>query len=209
MRTRLTATLLTGPAAVLAIGLSTAPASAVIHPPTYTANPGGAITATSGTIKLTDTTTNVVITCTSSNAAGHLPVFPASHVGHHFGTITALTFTSCTSPLGSITVTASAFNYHLNITNNAAGITHGNITGIHFTLSAPGCTATVDGTSATADNGTVQFTYKNAPINKLNILATGSNMHIYNVSGCFGLFNNGDTATPVGTYMLAPPQVIA
>jgi hypothetical protein len=43
---------------------------------------------------------------------------------------------------------------------------------------------------------------------QLTVLATGGNLHIYNVSGCFGLINSGDTATFGGSYQITPKQVI-
>ena len=82
------------------------------------------------------------------------------------------------------------FPWHLNAKTFSGGVTHGTITGIHATLSGPSCSAVVDGTSATANNGMVNATYTNST-GKLATTGTG-NLHVYNVSGCAGLINTGD-----------------
>jgi hypothetical protein len=50
-----------------------------------------------------------------------------------------------------------------------------------------GCSATVDGTGASANNGTVTAKYSNGT-GKLSTSGVG-NLHIYNVHGCAGLVN--------------------
>jgi hypothetical protein len=65
----------------------------------------------------------------------------------------------------------------------------------------------VDGTSAGADDGQVTDTYTNSTA-KMNILTTGGNLHFYNVSGCLGLFRNGDSVTFSASYTLSPAQTI-
>jgi hypothetical protein len=55
------------------------------------------------------------------------------------------------------------------------------ISGIHGTLSITTpitCSAEINGTSATANNGTVSATYSNKT-HTLTTLATGSNLHLY------------------------------
>jgi hypothetical protein len=42
----------------------------------------------------------------------------------------------------------------------------------------------------------------------LQILRTGSTLHIYSVQGCGGAFHDGDTASLSSTSMIAPLQTI-
>jgi hypothetical protein len=86
-------------------------------------------------------------------------------------------------------------------------VTTGTITGIDLVATATGCSATLDGTSGTADNGMVKGTYTNSTA-KLALLAAGGNLHAYNVSGCLGLINDNDPAQSSGTLTVAPKQTI-
>ena len=97
--------------------------------------------------------------------------------------------------------------WKLNASSFKSGVTTGTITGIHATLSGPACTATVDGTGASANNGKVKVTYTNST-GKLKVLASGGNLHVYNVSGCAGQINNKDATTFTGTYTVSPKQTI-
>lgn len=73
-------------------------------------------------------------------------------------------------------------------------------------VSGSGCTAVIDGTSGTASDGQVRFTYNG----RLAVLATGGNLHFWNVSaGCLGAFRTGDPATLSGTFTVSPAQVIS
>jgi hypothetical protein len=207
-RNRLTRRVLfTGAATAVAIGASAGVALAVAI--TFSIHPGGAITASAGTTKLTDTNTGSVLSCTSSKSAGTLK--SGSGIGGaNLGTIKTLTFSNCTGPLGlTFTVTNSHFPWTLSGAsyNSTSGVTTGHISGIHSVLSGPGCSATVDGTGATANNGKVKVTYKNST-HKLSVLAAGGNLHVYNVSGCAGLINSGDATTFVGAYTVSPAQTI-
>jgi hypothetical protein len=207
-RNRLTRRVLfTGAATAVAIGASAGVALAVAI--TFSIHPGGNITASAGVTKLTDTNTGSVLSCTSSKSTGTLK--SGSGIGGaSLGTIKTLTFSNCTGPLGlTFTVTNSHFPWTLSGAsyNSTTGVTTGHIAGIHSVLSGPGCSATVDGTSATANNGKVKVTYKNST-HKLSVLAAGGNLHVYNVSGCAGLINSGDVTTFVGTYTVSPAQTI-
>jgi hypothetical protein len=144
---------------------------------TWSAHPGGNITGTSGTTTLTDTSTGNKLTCTSSKATG-------------------------TVKTGTGPWKLNAVSY-----NSGTGATTGTITGIHAALTGSGCSAIVDGTSATANNGMVKGTYTNST-HKLKILTTGGNLHIYNVNGCLGLIHSGDASTYTATYTITPAQTI-
>jgi hypothetical protein len=80
------------------------------------------------------------------------------------------------------------------------------LTKIHGSLSASGCSATIDGTGAAAHNGMVKAKYTDGT-GKLKVLATGGNLHLYNVN-CFGVINTGDSVNFTTTYTLTPKQVI-
>ena len=60
----------------------------------------------------------------------------------------------------------------------------------------------IDGTSGTASDGLAKFTYTNSTA-RLRPLATGGNMHFYNVGGCAGLFNTGDPVTLSATFTMS------
>jgi hypothetical protein len=208
IRKRLTGSiLLTGATTALVIGVSAATAAAVTA--TWTVKPGGAITATAGKTTLKDTTTSQTLSCTSSKSTASLKS-GSGLSGTGIGSIKTLSFSGCTGPAGlTFTVTSGHLPWHLNALsyNATAGVTTGTITGIHATLSGPSCSAVVDGTGATANNGKVKVTYTNGT-GVLKVLASGGNLHIYNVSGCFGLINSGDASTFTGSYAVSPKQKI-
>ena len=80
------------------------------------------------------------------------------------------------------------------------------LTKIHGSLSANGCSATIDGTGASAHNGMVKATYADTGA-KLKVLAKGGNLHLYKVN-CFGVIHSGDAVNFTTTYTLTPKQVI-
>jgi hypothetical protein len=206
-RNRLTRRVLfTGAATAVAVGASAGVALAVAI--TFTITPGGAITAKAGTTTLTDTNTGSVLTCASSTSSGTLK--SGSGVsGANLGSITKLSFSNCKGPLNlTFTVANSGFPWTLSGTsyNATTGTTTGFINGIKSKLSGPGCTAFVAGTTATS-KGKVKVTYKNST-GKLTVLATGGNLHVFNVSGCAGLINSGDATKFVGAYTVTPKQTI-
>lgn len=173
---------------------------------TWTVKPGGAITAKAGTTKLHDKNTNQTLQCTSSSGKGS-----AKHGSGLSGTgiasITALSFSHCTGPLGlTFAVKTTHFPWHLNAASFSSGVTTGTITGIHATLTGVGCSAVVDGTGASANNGKVTAKYSNGT-GKLTTTGAG-NLHIYNVSGCAGLIHSGDASSFKGSYTISPKQTI-
>jgi hypothetical protein len=198
--------LFAGAATAAVIGLSAAPAFAAT---TWTVSPGGAITAKSGTTTLKDTTTGNSLSCKSSSTSATLKS-GSGLSGTDLGSITAVSFSTCTGPLGlTFTVTTKDLPWHLNATSydSSTGVTTGTITHIDATLSGPSCSADVDGTSANSHTGKVKATYTNST-GKLKILTTGGNLHIYDVSGCAGLINSGDASTFSATYTVTPKQTI-
>jgi hypothetical protein len=207
IRKRLTRRVLfTGVATAVAVGVSAGVALAVAI--TFTISPGGAITAKAGTTTLKDTNTGSVLSCASSTSSGTLKS-GSGVAGSNLGSITKLSFTNCTGPLGlTFTVTNSAFPWILSGTayNATTGVTTGFINGIKSHLSGPSCSADVAGTTATT-KGKVKVTYTNST-GKLKVLATGGNLHVFNVTGCAGLINSGDATQFTGTYTVTPKQKI-
>jgi hypothetical protein len=203
IRKRLTRrALFTGAATAVAIGATAGVALAVAI--TFTITPGGAITAKAGATTLKDTKTGSVLTCKSSASSGTLKK-GSGISGTAFGSITKLSFSSCTGPLGlTFTVTNSGFPWKLNGTSYKNGVTTGTITGVKSTLSGPSCSATVGGATATS-TGTVNVTYTNSTG---KLATTGGNLHVYNVSGCAGLINSKDPTTFSGSYTVTPKQKI-
>jgi hypothetical protein len=173
---------------------------------TWTVKPGGAITAKAGVTTLTDTKTGSKLTCQSSSGKGSLKS-GSGLSGTGIGSISALSFSTCTGPLNlTFTVKTTHFPWHLNALSFSSGVTTGTITGIHATLTGPGCSAVVDGTGPTADNGKVTAKYSNGT-GKLTTTGAG-NLHAYNVNGCAGLIHSGDTTSFKGSYTVSPKQTI-
>ena len=171
--------------------------------------PGGSFSGTTKQLTLKDAATDTVIACTSSSMTGtfkfgqQLP--PAGLAS--FSSVTLLT---CTGPGGkTFTVKTSASASHpwllngqsFDGTTNVPAVT---ISGIMATISAPGCSATVACPSSTAP-GTVEGTNPVVQIianleSNLSLGPSGGTLHVWNVSGCPGLFNSGDALTFTATY---------
>jgi hypothetical protein len=196
--------LITSAATAAVIGMAAAPAFATAT--TWTVKPGGATTGKAGTTTVTDVTAGQSVTCTSSTAKGTFKS-GSGLSGAGIGTIATLTVSGC-SVLGmnvSVTITGkmpvNALSY-----NKTAKTVSMSLTKIHGSLSTSGCSATIDGTGATAHNGTVKATYADTGA-KLHVLKTGGNLHLYHVN-CFHVINSGDSVNFTTTYVLTPKQVI-
>ena len=186
------------------MGMAVAPAFATAA--TWTVKPGGATTGKAGTTTVTDVTAGRSVTCSSSAAKGSFKTGKGLS-GTGIGTITSLTVSGC-SVLGmsiSVTITGkmpiNALSF--NATKKTVSMA---LTKIHGSLSANGCSATIDGTGAAAHNGMVKATYADVG-GRLRVLTTGGNLHLFNVN-CLGVINNGDSVTFTTTYTLTPKQVI-
>ena len=194
-----------GTAAALSLALGV-PSLAATLSVTWTVNPGGATTGAAGTTKATDVTSGLTITCTSSSLTGSLKS-GAGLPGTGIGTVTALNFNNCTVDGITLSLGSGPVSYAINASSYASGVTHGTISKIHFVISSSACNAVLDGTSGTANNGRVKFTFVNTT-DTLKILTSGSKLHVWNVSGCFGAVSNGDAANISASYKLTPAQVI-
>lgn len=205
MRKPFSAALLTLSAAALALGLSAASASAATAV-TWKVSPGGAISGSAGTTKVTDKTSGLTVTCTSSSVTGSLKS-GSGLKGTGLGTVTALNFSNCSVDGITLSLASGPVKYSVNFTSYKAGVSTGTISKIHFTISSSECSAVIDGTSGTAHNGKVKITYTNKTA-ALKILTTGSTLHVYDVNGCLGAISNGDAGNISGSYKISPAQTI-
>ena len=195
-----------GCAAVLAATVGGTSALAAV---TWTARPGGPISAKSGNLTVTDTRTGLMFTCASSMLTGTLKA-GSGLPGAGIGSITAASITECGS-LGSFSVTAGDLPWRVNFSryNATAGVVTGSISHVqlHVKGNAFSCHAVIDGTNGTASDGIVKFSYTNSSA-VLRAVPTGGNLPFYRIAGCAGLILPGDPATVRGTLAVSPKQVI-
>jgi hypothetical protein len=193
--------------AVLAVGMITAPALAAN---TWTVKPGGAGAGSSSNVALTDTKTGNPLP-TTCDAELKITLKSGSGLpGTSVGSVTSAAFSSCLWVLGLMpTMTASHLPWHLNAQSydSSTGTTTGTITGIHLSITGPSCSTVVDGTSANADDGQINFHYANGT-HKLTFPTGSGNLHYYQVSGCLGLVASGDPASLTATSTVTPAQTI-
>jgi hypothetical protein len=201
--------LIAGSAAALAAILG---ATAAFAAATWTIKPGGTISSTTTNVHFKDTTTGSIFTCSSVAFSGTLKS-GSGLSGSGAGSISAVTFTTCTSPLRhrrvavTFLITPKDLPWHVNFTAYSSGVAMGSISHMQIMLGGPSCQSMISGTSATANDGHVRFRYANGT-GRLTILTTGGNLHFYNVTGCAGLFHSNDPLTISGTFPLSPKQAI-
>lgn len=207
MRKRMRAILLTGTVAVLAVGL-TATSSSATTLSTWSVSPGGTIALKSGKVTFEDTTDFWSLHCTSSKAAGTLRK-GTTMPGYHLGVITSLTFTNCTGPgKARYTITASVpLILNGKAYDASKAVATLDIAGFRASFSATGCKGTLGGTSSTAKGGVIRVRYTDNT-GDLGATPNGDQLHSYGVTGCDGLFKNGDAFTLTGTYAVSPKQII-
>jgi len=209
MRARLSSLLVAAGTAAAAIVLSAASSSAVTATG-WSVSPGGSFTGKqSGKVTITDTVTKRSIVCATAAAAGRFRS-GTGLPGAGIGTLRSLSLTDCATGRGlAFTVTASALPWSLNADKYIPAITttYGTLTKMHLTLAATGCNATIDGTSATSDNGSVVIHIHNNP-SKLKLEAADGTLHAYVSGSCTGPFRNGDAVTLSSAYLLSPTQTI-
>ena len=197
-----------GAAAALSFTLGTTSSSATTARMTWTVKPGGAVTGSAGKTTLKDTKTGTTLTCSSSATKAKLK--SGSGLSNPLGKITSVTFSNCTGPGGLVftakTSASSTNPWPLSGSsfNSGTGVTTGKITNIKASISGSGCSAKVAGTTSSS-TGMVTGTYTNGT-GKLKV--SGGNLHIWNVSGCFGLIANGDPSSFSGVYTITPKQTI-
>jgi hypothetical protein len=205
-----TAIALAGTALATAIGFSAAPGFGAAAT-TWTISPGGAFTAKAKSATLKDVTASRELACTSSTLKGRLKS-GHGHSGASAGSVTGFTLTGCTVAHVAAKVTPGHLPWHLNLVSysSAKGVTTATLSGIHLAMSVPSlsCSAIIDGTKATADNGQLKLTYTNKT-HGLKTMVTGGNLHLYRVSsGCLGAISNGDSIAIITAYPVSPKQTI-
>ena len=209
MRTYLGSLLLAAGAAALAVALSATSSSAVTATG-WSVSPGGSFTGKqSGKVTITDTVTNRSVVCATAAAAGRF-MSGTGLPGAGIGTLRSLSLTDCATGRGlAFTVNAGALPWSLNADKYipAKTTTYGTLTKMHLTLAATGCHATIDGTGATSDNGSVVIHIHNTP-SKLKLEAVGGTLHVYVSGSCAGPFRNGDAVTLSSAYLISPAQTI-
>jgi hypothetical protein len=205
MRKSIRTTMIAGAVLAATVGMTATPAMADA---TWTVSPGGDFIGFAGTTTLKDEGTGTQLTCESSDASGTAKS-GSGHAGAGLASINSLNFNDCTGPL-SITfgVTSGNLPWALNADtyNAGTGVTTGTITGIQAKLSGPGCSADVGGPGGASTTGTVVGTYDN---NSGELAISGGNLHLWNVSGCFGLVGSGNASTFTGTYVVDPTMAIS
>jgi hypothetical protein len=204
MRKRLTTVLLSSGAAALALGLATTTAMASSTASTWTVKPGGSVKA-SGSGQVKDARSGTVAKCSSIKLSGTLKKGHGLS-GKGIGTIKSGSFTGCKIATITVTVKVHGLPWKLNASSFKNGVTTGTVSGIDLKATAPGCSATLDGSKAGANNGTTKISYSNST-GKLKLLGSG-NLHSWAVSGCFGLVQNGDVQKASGTETVTPKQTI-
>lgn len=157
---------------------------------TYTITNGGtALSFKAGSTTLKDSRSGTTLTCTSSSSTADIP--SGSNNGSPLGTVTALSFSTCTGPLSiSFTVTASGLPYSLDATSSSGGVTSGTMA-VSASLSGTLCTAAV--------SGTVDGKYTNST-HTLAVSPDGNLLTVTSAS-CLGLVSKGDVVDFNGSYV--------
>jgi hypothetical protein len=203
--------LVAGGAAVLVAVVGGPVALAAATATTWTVRPGGAITATAGSLTLTDTTSSGVSdTCVSARMPGTLKT-GSGLSGSSVGSISKLAYRGC-GHIASPDLTPRGLPWQLNLVSYdaATGVSRGTISHLKITFVAyplQSCRAVVNGTSSSTADGVVPVTYANKT-GQLKILSHGGTLQWYHVHGCAGLIRNGDTATLSATFTVSPQQDI-
>jgi hypothetical protein len=173
--------------------------------------PGGNFTARAPSVVFEDTVTHKSLTCGSSAASGTLT--PGMYLSTYLprttlGTMSIPPLTDCRWSGGThaaVTLTHLPVKMTMLSYRNRTSI--GTVTGIHALVSGRDCTANLDGTSASADDGVVEVGYRTST-GVLTLLTAGGNLRAYDVSGCAGLISSGDAVTVGAAYALSPRQTI-
>jgi len=199
-----------GGAAVLVAALGGPAAPAATAATTWTVRPGGAVTATAGTLTLTDTRSGASDTCTSSTMSGPLKA-GSGLPGSGIGSVSKAGYRCC-GHICSPDLAIHGLPWHLNLVSYDAptGVSRGTISHVKITfVSYPdiSCHAVVNGTSGSTPDGVVPVTYANHT-SQLKILTHGGTLHWYHVSHCTGLIRSGDAATLSATFTVSPKQDI-
>ena len=189
-------------AAAVVIGLGVTPVAAATA--TWTITPGGKFYTfvDPATPELADATTGARFPCpTDFGISGTLKsgaglVNPIGTIATARGRAGNPLVLQCTGNGLQLTVTFSGLPWPvraLRYDSAGPGTTSGILTGVTgriASFSGPSCSAVIDGTAPGAGDGRVRFAYAN---NGDFTIKPAGNLHFYNVSGCNGHFNSGDS----------------
>lgn len=144
-----------------------------------------------GSPTFTDSTSNRSMTCTSSTAT----MAPSNTGSNPMGQITSLTFSSCTAAGFTLNLTAKGLSWPVTASPAAriVGETSGGH-GVSIAVTSTVCNASIDGTGANTDTGTVNFSFQRLGGTMAIVLSSG-NLRFYGVSGCTGFVQNGDSVS--------------
>jgi hypothetical protein len=123
---------------------------------------------------------------------------------HTLMTLKLQQFGDCKLPDGTvITVTPSTVPWQMTGTgfnsSTNLGVTTGHVRDMSFSFTSSTCSGEFDGTAAGANDGTVTYQYYNNP-HWLIIRNWGGTLHAYDISGCAGIFTNGDAVSLLATF---------
>ena len=202
-------------ATALAAGLATVPALAAVSAPapgrTWTVTPGGTYLgdAHDNLWELVDLSTNMKIKCSpeSSNFSRELVQFKSgSGLVNPIGKVTAAAFPqACMLPTGgqSFNVIPGGLPWPIRafLYDASKGETRGKLYHVHLALSGPTCSAVIDGTGPTANDGIQSFGHFNGS-DGYTSFRSGGDLHAYNVTGCTGFLSSGDPVAILYAYSL-------
>lgn len=168
---------------------------------------GGSFTASSTKTVLTDN--GVSVTCTGSSGSGTIASKTDKGTSPvKVGTITKLSFSNCSGPLGKVTTKVMGLPYTMSVDSKTTskGSSDGIIGGAKVAVSMTGCSFMVTGS-------TPGF-YTNSS-HKLSVTAklptkgtTSAKLTVSNVSGCAGLVKDNDHPSYTSTYTVSRKVVI-
>ena len=199
--------------AAVAAAIVIGPGVATAATATWTITPGGKFYTfvSFATPELTDATTGARFPCpTGFGISGTLK--SGTGLTDPIGTVTTakgragnpLTL-QCSGNGLQLTVTFSGLPWQvraLRFDSASPGTTSGILTGVAgqaANFSGPSCSAVIDGTAPGAGDGKVGFSYAN---NGDFTIKPARNLHFYQVSGCNGHINNGDSMTFTAPFLI-------
>lgn len=208
MRKCLSAALLSaGTAVTLTLGLAATPVGAATA--TWTVTPGGNFYSNEEgqNTYLADTSTGIIFRCDSFGIDGQFK--SGSGLTNYIGKVkTASGGGEAGGQLGVLLCAGKGIAFYAAFGNlpwgirairydATAGETFGKLVRISATVSAqsgfPACSAAIDGMAPGAGDGTLGFWYLNN--GTFHTRGGGTDLHFYDVSGCNGVINNGDSIT--------------
>jgi hypothetical protein len=203
----------------VAAGASTLPAVAPASAATWTVTPGGQYRAqvrNDNFWGILDVGTNQELRCTVNASAWSMRLLFKKGTGlsDPIGWVRSLSFPKPCLPggMGPVTLSTAGTPWGINaLSYDSAGqVTSGRLRHLHLALSGPHCSAVLDGSSATADDGTAPFEYNNGPANTLQTAyGPGSgNLHAYRVTGCRGMLHSGDVVRVFFGYDLSRELIV-